>query len=105
MLWYTNIKAKETTTREEPTMERIYKNEIMVAERDDMSYTVDSYAGMFYAYVHFRPENPMRRWEFFKVGNKKGYKTERGALNAIKRHAKSCGRFDWAPSGGATLVF
>jgi hypothetical protein len=82
-------------------MERIYKNEIMVAERDDMSYTVDSYAGMFYAYVHYRGFH----WDSFNVGNKKGYKTERGAINAIKRHAKSCGRYDWAPSGGATLVF
>ena len=97
-MWYTTIKAKETTTREEPTMERIYKNEIMVAERDDMSYTVESYAGMFYAYVHFRGFH----WDSFKVGNKKGYKTERGALNAIKRDAARIR--NWAPNG-ATLVF
>lgn len=81
---------------------RICKNEIMVAEREDMSYEVERYAGLFYAIVHYRPENPMLRWESFKVGNEKGYKTERGALNAIKRDAAR--KRSWAPNG-ATLVF
>ena len=77
---------------------KIYKNEIQVAEREDMTYEVVQYAGKFFAFVYFRGVH----WDTFKVGNEKGYKTERGALNAIKRDAAR--KYDWAPNG-ATLVF
>lgn len=77
---------------------KLYKGEIQVAERDDMTYEVEQYAGKFFALVHFRGFH----WDTFKVGNKKGYKTERGALNAIKTDAAR--KRSWAPNG-ATLVF
>ena len=64
---------------------KLYKNEIEVAEREDMTYEVVSYGDKFFASVHFRPNN--RRWETFTVGNENGYKTERGAMNAIKKDA------------------
>lgn len=78
---------------------KLYKNEIEVAERDDMTYYVSSYGDKFIPRVSFRPEG--RRWESFKVGNEKGYKTMRGAMNAIKRDA---GRKRWDAPNGYTLI-
>lgn len=71
-----------------------YKNEIKVAERDDMTYTVikntwsfdESMRGRYLAEVHFDGRG-VRRSETWTVGNEKGYKTERGALSAIKKDA------------------
>ena len=77
---------------------KLSKNEIEVAEREDMTYEVVRYADKFFAMVHFRGFH----WDTFKVGNEKGYKTERGALNAIRRDAARSR--NWAPNG-ATLVF
>lgn len=77
---------------------KLSNNEIEVAEREDMTYEVVRYAGKFFAEVHFRGFHQ----DTFKVGNEKGYKTERGALNAIRRDAARCR--SWAPKG-ATLVF
>lgn len=75
---------------------KLYKNEIEVAEREDMGYTVMqntwSYGkenGRYFAEVHFYPKN--RRWETFGVGSEKGYKTESGTMNAIKKHAERYG--------------
>lgn len=64
---------------------KLYRNEIEVAEREDMTYTVWFYCGKYHAEVHYRPQNS--RWMTFEVGNKDGYKTERGALKAIKKDA------------------
>lgn len=64
---------------------KLYRNEIEVAEREDMTYSIMFYSGKYHASVHFRPNN--RRWDTFKVGNENGYKTERGAMSAIKKDA------------------
>lgn len=80
---------------------KLYRKEIEVAEREDMTYNIFSNSnGTYQAKVCFRPEN--RRWESFVVGNQNGYKTERGAINAIKRDA-ACKR-KFYPNG-YTLVF
>lgn len=79
---------------------KLYKNEIEVAEREDMTYSILEYAGKYFAEVHYRPEN--RRWDTFKVGNKNGYKTERGAMNAIKLDAA---RGSKRNLNGFTLVY
>lgn len=65
---------------------KLYKNEIGVAERDDMTYIITTYGGKYFPRVNFRPEG--RRWSSYKIGNKNGYKTMRGAMNAITRDAK-----------------
>lgn len=100
-------KPEKVEKVEKPTVsdKRIYKNEIMVAEREDMSYSVffNTYKNLYFAEVHYRSKD--WPWSTHVIGNEKGYKTERGAFNAIKRHAEWCGKFDWAPSTGATLVF
>ena len=79
---------------------KLYTNEIEVAEREDMTYSIFHYAGKYFAEIHYRPEN--RRWYTFKVGNKDGYKTERGAMNAIKRDAA---RGSMRNPNGYTLVY
>ena len=79
---------------------KLYRNEIEVAEREDMTYSIMFYSGKYHASVHFRPEN--RRWDTFKVGNKDGYKTERGAMNAIKRDVA---RGSMCNPNGYTLVY
>lgn len=76
---------------------KLHENEIEVAERNDMTYEVEHYSGKFFAMVHFSGFH----WDTFKVGNKNGYKTERGALNAIKRDA---GRPRGFAPNGLTLI-
>lgn len=79
---------------------KLYRNEIEVSEREDMTYSILKYAGKYFAEVHYRPGNG--RWDNFKVGNKNGYKTERGAMDAIKRDAA---RGSMRHPNGYTLVF
>lgn len=79
---------------------KLYKDEIEVAEREDMTYNIfERTNGTFQAEVSFRPEG--RRWETYVVGNERGYKTERGAMNAIKKDAA---RSRKAYPNGYTLV-
>lgn len=79
---------------------KVYKNEIGIVEREDVTYMIWPRADRFYAEVSYRPEN--RRWETFTVGNASGYKTKSGAMNAIKRDVERMSK--WAPNG-LTLVF
>lgn len=68
---------------------KLYNKEIEVAGIDSITYEAVEYGDRFYATVHHRPEN--RRWHSYRCGNDNGYKTERGAMNAIRREANKRG--------------
>lgn len=76
---------------------KLARNEYDVAERADMSYqiiqntwsTTNSKKYMRYMVeIHYRPQN--RRWDTYDL-NENGYKTERTAMAAIRRHAAKRG--------------
>lgn len=57
-----------------------------VAERNDKTYEAYKYGQLWFAIEVF-DDSFRGRIDSFKIGNRKGYKTERGAINAIKKAA------------------